>query len=363
MSSTATEAALSNEPCVKEIARELGLEDGSECARFITRHAVERVESFAREFTVSSLGNLLRLAAMHLDVSIELVGTDDEVSSVAERYGEANPMLKALIEEDIRGETEGLLLKNPLHASQKGTRRFLAVIDVRGKKRSRAYFTIWHELAHLLTRPPEETGYAPKRRSPSGKEKQADPEERLVDRIASRLAFYRPLFEPALRRATSGQGGVLTLAAIEEAAEEAFARRMKASLWAAARASLRIVRRPVCLVEVAPILKKSRERRAKKADGDLFGYEPEKELRVRQCLRNAEARNSKLEIRRRMRVPEQSLLSRMHDGQSGSPHSLAKENQDWWDTSAEGVLSPMPMRVSAVRRGDYTYGLLVPLCW
>jgi len=291
------EPSLSEKPRVKEMARELGLTEGAGCARSVARYALRRVRSLAEETSVSTTGALLRLCAEQLDVEIELVASGKEARDVAERYGQHNPLIALQIEEELESEAEGWLARNPLHGRQEGERRFMIVVDARGKGRSRAYFTIWHELAHLLTKPPGETGHATQHRSPTKRQKQADPEERLVDHIASHLAFYQPFFQPALRSAMLARGDVLSLAAIEEATEETFAEETKASLWAAARASLQIVRRPACLVEATPMLKKSRKRRKQKASGDLFGHEPEKELRLRQCLRNEAARrNSKLEI-------------------------------------------------------------------
>lgn len=347
---------------VRYIAQRLGLEGTDDLVSEIVDYAISRVEDFASQFTISTLDGLMRLVAAHVDVRIERICSSDDAEKMALRYGKADPSIGLFIKREFLsgGGTEGLLLENPYRRIKPGARRYVAFIDVRGKQRDRAYFTIWHELAHLLIIPPGEP-YAPKRRSPTEEKKQVDPEERLVDIIAGKLAFYKPLFAPMLNQAVFEEGE-LNFKVIERAAGEASTRAITASLWATARATIRVIDRPACLVEVERRHKASVKRHLQKASGDLFDYKPEKELRLKQCVHNEEARRSgSVELRKNMRVPKKSVLTDAHCTVQGRRNFQNMEDQSWWATSSEGALSPLPLKICAVRRGSYTYGLVMPM--
>src|SRR5262249_30087173 len=66
----------------------------------------------------------------------------------------------------------------------------VSVIDCRGEKAAREYFTKWHEVVHLLI-VTDQKRLSFRRTHCAGN--RADPEETLVDVIASRLGFRPPL--------------------------------------------------------------------------------------------------------------------------------------------------------------------------
>ena len=353
---------LSERPKVKRIAGRLGLPEHGDCAGRIQRHALDRVRRFWEALPVGSLQDLTLLVADRLSVQIEKAHSDDDLEDIIGRYQKCSRAFPLVVREEfLDSETEGLLLESPCR-EQPGERQRLALIDMRGRRRYRAYFTIWHELAHILLMPAEGLGKDVQfRRTPTEKQKKTDPEEHLADRLAGQLAFYEPLFRPALEKAIS-EIGALNFSAIARTNERAVP---GASLFASARASIRLVSRPACLIEVAPGLKKKVRRQRAKAHGDLFGYEPEKQLRVRQCIRNQSARKSGLALRKNMRVPGDCVLTKAQKAKAETPGIRqrffeAEENQDWWETSRDGPLSPLPLRVCAARRGSYVYGLVFP---
>ena len=353
---------LSDRPKVKRIAGRLGLPVHGDCAGRIQRRVLNRVARIVETFPVESLKGLMRLVADRLSVHIERVRSNDDLDNIISRYKECSQAFPLVVREEfLSSETEGLLLGNPCR-ERPGERQRLALIDVRGRRQHRAYFTIWHELAHMLMLPADGLGEGTQfRRAPTEEQKETDPEEHLADRIAGQLAFYEPLFRPALNESAS-EFGTLNFNAIARANERAAP---AASLFATARACVRLADQPACLVEVAPGLKKRARRRCARAHGDLFGYEPEKQLRIKQCIRNQPARESGLELRRNMRVPRKCILMKAQESKAKSPGLRqrffeAEENQDWWETSREGPLSPLPLRVCAARRGSYVYGLIFP---
>jgi Zn-dependent peptidase ImmA (M78 family) len=62
---------------------------------------------------------------------------------------------------------------------------FVSIIDCRGNKSVRAYFTKWHEIAHLMTQT-QQMRFAFRRTHSSD---QNPDEERLMDAIAGRFGF------------------------------------------------------------------------------------------------------------------------------------------------------------------------------
>jgi len=73
---------------------------------------------------------------------------------------------------------------------------FVSVIDARGDRRKRSYFTKWHEVAHLLLLT-NDRRMSFHRTHMSGTEQ--DPEEALVDLVAGRCGFHRGVVVPHVR--------------------------------------------------------------------------------------------------------------------------------------------------------------------
>jgi hypothetical protein len=92
---------------------------------------------------------------------------------------------------------------------------------------------------------------------------------------------------------------------------------------------------------------------------DFATRDPEPKLRVGSLVASPTA-GSRLAIRPQMRVPQRSVLAAVFE--SGNDVVLvADEDQNWWETSANGALPPAPVRVEAIRRGRFIYGLISAL--
>lgn len=349
---------LGTDPAVMRIARRLGLPNQGDCLPRIQDHALAQIKRMVSDFPVRTLNELLMLVAARLSVQLEWIRSDEDLDRLINFYQPHLPTFRGVLREEfINQDTEGLLLRNPCR--EPGARKYIAIIDARGERASRAYFTAWHELTHMLVTPPPEV-FSGVRRSPSEAKKKRDPEEALVDRVASRLAFYEPLFAPALQHARSEEGA-FNFKAIERARETVAP---DASLYATALASLRIISKPACLVQVDLGLKEEERRRSQSGQLDLpLGFEPiepEPMLRVVQISSNQRAMTSPIRIFRNMRVPPKSVLHQAYDAMySGDWEAI--ENQGWWETSQEGPLPSLPLHISAVRRGSYVYGLIVAM--
>ena len=345
------------DPRVKELAKKLGLTRRGDSLARVRRFALEQVQEVFAEVPVNRLSDLLRLVAAKLSIQLTFVRSDGDIRRIGQEHRKGLPGLNRMLHLDfLEGETEGVLLRR--QSREVGERQYLAIIDARGPRRWRAYFTAWHELAHGLTAPPQIPlpGF---RRSPSAEQKNRDPIERVVDDIAGRLAFYEPLFQPILEGAVRAEGG-LTLTAIDRARE---AVGPDVSFLSTAIASLRLLSSQACLVEVDLGLKKREEQSLDTSQQLIPGLSaapPEPKLRVRQVIRSDAIADHPIRLFPRMRVPSNSVLHSVFNGGSSGVVLSADEDMSWWETSGGGSLPAQAVRVSAVYRGSYVYGLITP---
>jgi hypothetical protein len=108
---------------------------------------------------------------------------------------------------------------------------------------------------------------------------------------------------------------------------------------------------------------KAEERRFSRGPQQAFDFAVatiQEKLRATTVAPNDLVAGSRLAIRRNMRVPADSVLSQAHASTVDATLG-ADEDQSWWETSRSGPLASLPIRVEAVRRGRYVYGLITPL--
>lgn len=344
---------LSSHPRIVRLARELGLSTHGDCVRHIREHALGLIAVMRQELPVPNLGQLRQLVAAKMRAKLEFVRDDADVARIADAYPDFHPALRQqLHKEFLAADTEGITLErdDPCEWAF----QFLVVVDARGLRWVRAYFTAWHELTHLLLHPPQ-LDFPGFRRTPALEERAKDPLESIVDYVAGHLAFYEPFFAPPLKEAISRHGG-LCFAALEATRERVAP---DASLFATAIGGLRWATQPTLLVSVGWNYKASEARALRSLQEDL-GLEPvtpKAKLRVTTVVPNESVKDSDLAIRRNMRVPERSVLARVHASEVDVTAG-ADEDQSWWSTSATGALPALPLRVEAIRRGRFVYGLI-----
>jgi len=326
---------LTRHPRLKQLARNLHIPDDGDCLRELRDHALDSVQQMLKEWNVETIDDLRFLVADKLSVKIEHIGDSQDVEILAEKYGQVMGSFRLLLRaEFIKGDTEGLLIDNPKPG--KGGRDYLVIVDARGPRKARAYFTAWHELAHLLVYPRTQAVFDGFRRAPTPEARLKDPVESAVDHIAGLLAFWEPLFKPALLKAASGD---LSLEAIERACAEVAP---GASLQSACLAAVRMWKEPVAFVTAAI---------STKSDGSSPS------LRVQNIVTNDAAREKGCEVRRQMRIPPTSAISKAYRDIIAGRH-CGMENQSDWEVSGRGSLAALGWQAEAVHRGSLVYGLL-----
>lgn len=348
---------LNNDPKIKKLAQQLSVQTNGNAFDSIKEFALKKTVQLLSGFPVDSLDTIRQVLMSRLSVSIETIHDTQDISTIAENFPSFHPRIKSLLRDEfVNKKTEGILLRN--RDRQPGDMQYLAVIDARGQKSSRAYFSIWHEIAHLLVAPPQlELDF---RRSPSKAEVKKDPIEALVDNIAGVLAFYEPIFLPALEIAIQAEGE-LNFTAIEKARDTVAP---SASLFSAVLASIRLTKSSATFVCLDWKYKKAEERALHSPQLSLLpasiSPKPERKLRIDTIIPAESTSGKKLKIYKNMRVPDRSVLYKAETEGLGDETLVAIENQSWWETSTEGPLPSLKIRVIASNFGQRTYGLILP---
>lgn len=346
---------LDRDPAVLELARELGLSTRGRVLKRIRDHALSYVEECRASLPgIGSLEQLRSLLCDRLSICLRIINENADLNAVAEEFSFSEVERRNLIREFDHEQVEGWLVRNP--RVEPGLRRWIAIVDGRGPRAVRAYFTAWHEIAHAIVTP-HQLQLLLRRSVPVDKSK--DPVESVVDSVTGDLAFYAPLISPVLHQEIDRRGGRLSLDAIE-------AMRLQvapdASFQSAAIAATGLSEHPVLFVCVDRQYKRSQikavqsSQRELALSGAVTRIRPK--VRLAMAVPAAEA-GSGVTIFSPMRVPPESVLMRAWE----SPRDVklrADEDQGWWETSKAGSLPRKPVRVEALRRGSFVYGLISP---
>lgn len=333
---------------VAELAKQLGLGTGPDPVAAVLSHCRSRIDRWvAEDGPVRTAADLERVVAARLQLVLEDVYTDDDFARIKAKYatGQRDFVFAAMRTKFDGGDnpTYGALVKRknvPANAAD----RYVAVIDCRGAKRQRRFFTRWHEIAHRLTTDSDEPEYR----------SEHDPIERLMDEIAGHVGFYGPLFDPVFLRAGGGRS-LLTFGVVRAVIQEGFP---DASFQATLNACTRRTPTPVMYVE-ATLAHKKEERRRNRTPS-LFGDAPPPgQLRAVTVQANDAARSEGFVIPQNMRVPERSVIHRLFTGDDVAD-GVAREDMDWWES--QGKQQPgRAVAVEAMKVSDRVIAIIQPV--
>lgn len=335
-------------PEVADLARDLGLNPAADPVAAILALCRSRIDGWvAGAGPVATAADLERLVAARLQVVFEEVHADADFDRIKARYatGQRDFVFAAMRTKFDGGDnpTYGALVKRK-NVPPDAPDRYVAVIDCRGPKRQRRFFTRWHEIAHRLTTDADEPQYR----------SDHDPVERLMDEIAGHVGFYGPLFDPAFAAARRGRQ-LLTFEAVRAVIDAAFP---DASFQATLNACSRRTPTPVVYLEAA-LAHKKEERRRQKTKGMFDDAPPPGELRAVTVLANDPARDDGFVIPQNMRVPQRSVVHRLFaDGAAGD--AAAREDLDWWE-SQDRRLRGRAVAVEARRLADRVIAVVQPV--
>jgi hypothetical protein len=290
-------------PEIFSLADELGV-GGAAPVNGILDYCHRRIDAWVAEAGgVPNIDALESLVAQKLQMVIEEVRTNYDWDRLKEVYarGKKEIVFAAMRTkfDDDHNLTYGALVQRR-NAGPADLDRFVAVIDCRGSKLARRFFTRWHEIAHRLTTHTDMP--EPVYRS------EHDPIEKMMDEIAGHLGFYDPLFRPVYQQALLGQPH-LRFGTIETIINDAFP---AASFQATLFACTRRLPTPVVYLEATTAHKKEVKRQL--ATPSLFDDDPPPgELRAVKVIPNKAAQQDGFTIPTNMRVPADSVIHSLFD--------------------------------------------------
>lgn len=141
-----------------------------------------------------TLAGMLDCVAAKVGIIFEEVWSDEGICHLVKKYVAMGELGFVTLEEELSGDTYGMTIRRQCREVLEP--QFVSVIDCRGDKSARAYYTKWHEVAHVLTLT-DETRISFKRTHTSTNA--GDPEERMMDLIAARLGFHPTLTAKFMR--------------------------------------------------------------------------------------------------------------------------------------------------------------------
>lgn len=328
---------------VQALAQDLGLKPSDNPVREILRFCDKSVRRFLRDFpTCSTLSEFLEMVAAKLGTRFEEVHSDEELEDLRRRYAHQGEKAFANLHEELADSVFGITFRRTNRKAWEPP--FVSVIDCRGEKRYRSYYTKWHELAHLLILTDQMR--LTFRRTHFGLEDK-DPEETLVDVIAGTFGFFPDLIRPEAK-------GLISFEQIERIRAKLCP---EASQQASVIGAVRAWPSP-CLLIRAQLAFKRGEKQALAQRAFEFREEPTAVLRAVQVSPNESARSQGLVVFPNMRVPERSVIhTAFTNGHEAAPE---RENLAWWASSDGTRLPALNVLVQARPDWDGVQALITP---
>lgn len=311
-----------------------------------------RIDAWVTEARgVMTISQLEALVTQRLQMVFEEIRSDADFARITDQYARAkkDPVFATMRFrfDDADNPTYGTLVRR--NVGDDAPDRFVAVIDCRGSKLARRFFTRWHEIAHRLT--------THARHGEPAFRSEHDPIERLMDEIAGHVGFYGPLFEPVFAQAHGGRD-LLRFETVQAVIDGGF---VDASFQATLNACTRRLPTPVIYLEAAIGHKKAVRKQIEDTSPRLFEKEeqPAGELRAVKVVANDAARQEKFVIPQNMRVPEASVIHRLF-GDESARDGEGREDLGLWESDGR-PLEGRAVAVEARRVPDRVIAVVQPV--
>ena len=340
---------LDSAPEIIELAADLGV-GGDSPVSGILDFCRRRIDGWVAEVGgVADILILEKLVTQRLQMVFEEIRSDEDFDRITNVYARAkkDPVFATMRHrfEDTDNLTYGVLVERR-NVTAESPDRFVAIVDCRGTKFARRFFTRWHEIAHRLTTHADMP--EPVYRSDD------DPIERMMDEIAGHIGFYEPIFDPAHLKAANGKPR-LTFSTVEAIIGESFP---AASFQATLFACIKRTKLPVIYLEAAIDHKKEVKR--KLAVRRLFDDDPPPgELRAVKVVQNKAASQERFMIPINMRVPLNSVIHRLFSAEPLTD-GAAQEDLSLWETQGK-PLQGRSIVVEARKVPDRVIAIVQPL--
>jgi hypothetical protein len=335
---------LAEEPEILDLAMKLGVGATDDPVVAILDLCRNRIDRWVAETGgVGSIDHLERLVTEKVQMVFEEIRDDSDFDRMKVVYavGKREFVFATLRHkfDDPGNPTYGALVRCN-NAAADDLDRYVAVVDCRGEKLPRRSFTRWHEIAHRLTTDADLE--KPVYRS------EHDPIEQMMDRIASHIGFYEPLFVPVFDQEMRGKRR-LSFDVVENIRQNAFP---EASFQSTLFACHRKCAEPAVYVEACLAHKAEDRKDLEQGVTWLFGdMQPVNQLRAVLVVPNQAAQDSKLLIHPNMRIPPSSIIHQLYLTES-TAQSSDLENLGNWEHSGGKYLAKRDVWIEAKRVKD-----------
>lgn len=327
---------------VQSLAHDLGFGLSANPVGEILRFCETKIETMMRGMPdCDTLDVMLDWVANKVGTVFEVITADEDLQKIKKHYLQKREFGFLKLEELLADENDlGVTIK--LLNAEEWEPQFVSIIDCRGVKGCRAYFTKWHEIAHILTKPSGKPMFNFSHTSAVS----GEPVEKLMDLIAGKIGFYAAISCRHIE-------GEITFEAIETLRQKLCP---QASRQAALINFTKFWSSPCILVSAQIAYKKDEQ--AELAQGSFYFHEkPLPELRAVRVAPNDAARElNGFSIFQNMRVPAVSVISQLY--QNGQFYDEALEDLSWWESKGKSRPA-FKVRVEARRTNDMVDALIV----
>ena len=320
----------------RRLAADLGAKATEDPVAFVLRHAEKQVRAAAKKLNARTRPDLLDATAQEVSTRVEIIESDEELSRLVAMNvarGETGFATLPTDFQDSYGVTLRLLKRRDWEPER------VSVIDCRGAKKYKSYYTKWHELAHLLTLTAQDQ--LKFRRTHAERQR---PDEALMETVAGHFGYWSEILQPHLT-------GELTFEALAKIRSEQCP---EGSWQSFVHAAIDRWRAPAVYVKGVIGLKRAEQRQRNQTA--MWLMPPAGKLRLADVVVNGHARTRGADLFPNMRVPEQSILHRIHARQE-EPGS-AEECLSMWESSDRGALRACAVVVHGRRAYDAVEGLI-----
>lgn len=301
------------------------------------------IKQFLKDFPdCKNLYSMLDWVAGKVGTTFEEIHSDKDLERIKSKYLKKGEKIFVTLDKDLSDNVYGITFK--LTNREPWEPPFVSIIDCRGRKAFRSYYTKWHEIAHLLILTDQMRLSFTRTYHLSDK----DPEEVMIDIIAGTFGFYPPIIRQYINSEISFEciDDLRKLLCPEASQQASLIGFVKA--WPS----------PCLLIYGELALKKSEKERLSQQNFDFYNN-PSYVLRATKVTINEEALRQNLRIFENMRIPKNSVIHRVFE--ESSTYGEAEENLSWWETSDGMRLPNLPIRVQAKNFGDGVYALITPI--
>lgn len=330
-------------PQIRKLAEDLGIIKLTDPVNEILEYCDRKVKGFLKQYSdCTSLPLLLEIVAERVGTVFEIIETDADIEKIKKKYISKGEKIFVTLAEDLSGDVYGITYKRLKREGWE--REFVSVIDCRGSKAAKAYYTKWHELAHLMVLT-DQMRLAFRRTQPHVAA--YDPEEAMMEVIAGKFGFYAPI----IFKHTSGDISFEVIEALRaQLCPDASIQASQINFVKAWPNS--------CLLLHCELGHKKGVQDSINQQSFSFKEAPKPELRAVRVAQSNSAREAGFSVFPNMRVPKKSVIYRVFNEDLDYAEGL--ENLSWWKTSDGAQLQNLPINVMAKKTREAVDVLIVP---